>query len=206
MSPSSSPSGREQRRARRDRRRRHDRRRIVDRSRQGARAVAPRADRGRAHDLRRERADDDLRAHRRAAQADRQGPDRAPPRRRVRPRADARPAAVGHRALGVQCPRPFGRGAVGAGLQPDHVGAGARRGAARSPGRCRRRWPTRPMSTHAAICSTARHCRGWRSAQRRPGCTTRSATCSAALQPRPRRRPLRDPPARRRVQRAGAAG
>ena len=91
-------------------------------------------------DVRGKRADDDLRADRRSAQADRQGPDRAAAGGRLRPRADARTAAGGHRTVGVQRSRPLGRGVVGAGLQPDHVSAGARRACGRSPARSRRRW------------------------------------------------------------------
>ena len=70
------------------------------------------------------------------------------------------------------------RGALGAGLQPDHVGAGAR-------GRAgdRRSLPqvmAHPTtSTRAATCSTAPTSPGWRSAPRQPGCTTSSAMCSA---------------------------
>ena len=119
------------------RRARLRRRRLVDRAGQGDRAHQRPADRRRADHLRRQRADDHLRAHRRPPQADRQGPGRAAEGRHLRPRADARPAADGHRAVGVQRPRPLRRGAVRARPQPGDQRAGAG-GRARDPARrCR---------------------------------------------------------------------
>ena len=80
----------------------------------------------------------------------------------------------------VQRPRPQRRGAVGAGGQPGHDGAGSRRG----PGDRRRppggRWRSRVISTPAPGCSTAPTSRVSLSPPRRRGCTTRSPMCSAA--------------------------
>ena len=90
------------------------RRRLVDRAGQGDRPDHGAADRRRADDLRRQRADHHLRAHRRTPQADRPRSRRAPEGRDLRPRADARPAAGRHRTERVQRARPLGRGAVGA--------------------------------------------------------------------------------------------
>ena len=203
-------------RARRSRPRRGGRRRcrpgrdgrrgLVDRAGQGDRADDRAADRRRADHLRGQRADHDLRPHRRPAQADRPRPRRAPEGRDLRPRAHARPAARRHRTERVQRPRPLGRGAVGEGGQPgdDRAVAGGcpgdRRLAAAGDG-----GTGRPRSAVAAavrrlpVRRRAGHHVGRAAPQDHP-------RARRHVQPRPRRRPLGRAAARRRVQRAGPAG
>ena len=109
-----------------------------------------------------------------------QGPRRAAQGRRVRPGADARPAAAGHRSERVQRPRPLAsRRCTRPGTTP-WCRPWRSKASGPSTARCRRSCTTRPTSTAAATCSTARTWPAWRSAPRRRGCTTRSATCSAA--------------------------
>ena len=95
-----------------------------------------RAHRRRADHVRRQRADDDLRAHRRAPQADRQEPGRAAQDRRLRPRADGRPAAAGHRSVGVQRARALA----------------SRRCTRPATTRSRRRWHSRACAPSTSRC------------------------------------------------------
>ena len=183
-----------------------DRRRIIDRTGQGDRPDPSPADRRRADDVRGERADDDLRAHRRPHKQTGKDPVVLPqaviydPELTARPpRAVTGPSAFNALAHAVEALYAPGHNPVTSALALEGVRA-IRRSLPRRDGQ-----PddldarSRPAVRRLPVGHGAR-CHGGRPA---PQALPRPRR---HVQPRPRRHPQRGAPPRRRLQRARAAG
>ena len=184
-------AGRAEAQRRRRRLLRRDRRRHHDRPRQGDRARDRPADRRDPDHLLRLRDDPGPGHHRGRRQAHAARPEDAAADRDLRPGAHARAAARRLRHLGHERDRALRRGALCRERQPDHLadGRGGHPGARREPAAS---WSARPTTSRPARRrSTAPGSPAPRSARSAWGCTTSSATCSAAAStcrtPRPTR-------------------